>query len=581
MATMRKSDAFVIGIWSAFLFGIVEGILLNASRAYPVILAPYKTSAQVLWIAPLLDIALFLLASMGITIFLSIFKRWIREIRLDILYGLFYFLGFFTVLNALKLIHPASAAALALGLAVVVARGIRRVASRLTINLRRNLFWVPLVILLLGVGVAAYDNVTEDLRYQRLAVPSEFKTNVLVIVMDTVRYDRFTAPKSEFLVPNITRLAKRGIRYENAWPTTSWSLPSHASILTGRYPDEHCADLPGLNLNIAYPTLSEFFSAQGFITGAFSGNSAWVTPEYLGRGFLRFNVYTIEDQLRRTSLGRIVNKMLEKLGINPAGLGKKAPQVNQEFLDFLEDYPNRPFFVLINYMDVNQAFHKEQLSHPFWVDEPPVEEVLQAYDESLTLLDSQIGDLFDELERRGILDKTLVILTSDHGESFGAGASHDHNPNGHGTSLYVEQMRVPLFVLHPTEEAWEDVNNQLVSLAQIPTTIVQYVGYDQSPFPGSPLPLIISQGKESKNPVSETEQGVRATLNYDENHLRSLLWDDWQYINNLHPPRGEELFNLYTDPYAQQNIARENSLVDQAQAALNKLMGDTCAQSSN
>jgi len=78
--------------------------------------------------------------------------------------------------------------------------------------------------------------------------------------------------------------------------------------------------------------------------------------------------------------------------------------------------------------------------------------------------------------------------------------------------------------------------------------------------------------------LSESEQGVRATLNYDENHLRSLVWGEWQYIERLQSPGTEELFNLVSDPYAQQNVAMENPRVGQAQAALANTMGEPCAQ---
>ena len=78
------------------------------------------------------------------------------------------------------------------------------------------------------------------------------------------------------------------------------------------------------------------------MTGAFSGNSAWVTPEYLGRGFLRFDVYTPEDLIRRTAHGRKLDGLLKTLGYYAAGRGKKAPELNSQFLRFLDDYPGRP-----------------------------------------------------------------------------------------------------------------------------------------------------------------------------------------------------------------------------------------------
>ena len=132
------------------------------------------------------------------------------------------------------------------------------------------------MILLLALGVAGYEKASEMVRANcrgRTGAP-----NVLVIVMDTVRYDSFVRSETGSLTPNLDRIATQGVRFENVWSSSSWTLPSQASILTGLYPDQHGADWPRLKLDAGQPTLAAFFSRQGYAAGAFSGNSAWIAP---------------------------------------------------------------------------------------------------------------------------------------------------------------------------------------------------------------------------------------------------------------------------------------------------------------
>jgi arylsulfatase A-like enzyme len=387
--------------------------------------------------------------------------------------------------------------------------------------------------------------------------PSAATPNVLVIVLDTLRYDRFTRPAEQSLTPNLDRLTENGVRFENAWATSSWSLPAQASILTGRYAHEHGADWPGLRLDGQHPTLAEFFARQGYVTGAFSGNASWVSPEYLGRGFLRFDVYLIEDLLRRTAHGRTVDRVLQEVGYHYAGRGKKAPTLNGQFLQFLGDYRGRPFFAYLCYMDVNQGFHARRFN-TYFRKLAPTHEVIEAYDLALRELDAQVGILFTELERRSLLENTLVIITSDHGESFGAEGTDDHDPSGHGTSLYPEQLQVPLFVVYAARLPPGRRVRHTVSIRAIPAMITRLLGLERSPFGGSPLPLA-----EDPPGAPEDKTAVLATLNYDDHKLQSVVRDHWQYIRNLRDPRGgEELYDLAADPLAKVNLGWDHPLID-------------------
>ena len=301
---MRLLDVWVVAAWAALLSGLLEGMVLCISRAYPVLLAAHKVSTDVIWVAPAVNLVVFLLASMGVVALVRFARGWLGSSQLLVVYGCFIFLGVSIVITAPAILHPASVVVLSLGITLAVCRKLRDSEGWLTAKLRRQLAWIPGILAVAALAVFGYEQARELWLFRQLPAAPSGATNVLIIVLDTVRSDRFAHSGGNSITPNLDRIASNGVRFDNAWSVSSWSLPTQASILNGRYPHQHGADWPNLRLNGAYPTLAEFFAARGYVSGAFSGNAAWITPEYLGPGFLRFEVYILEDLLRRTVLGR-------------------------------------------------------------------------------------------------------------------------------------------------------------------------------------------------------------------------------------------------------------------------------------
>ena len=366
--------------------------------------------------------------------------------------------------------------------------------------------------------------------------------NVLVICLDTVRRDRFAVDDGR-LSPALHRFAARGVTYTRAWSASSWSLPSQASILTGVGANRHGANWPGLALRATTPTLAERLAAHGYVTGAFSSNAAWVTPEYLGRGFLRFRAYSVEDHLRRTTHGRWLSRLSELVGGHPAGRGTPAAVVRDAFLDFVDAYAERPFFGYLCFMDVNREFHHAQLGRAIWEGAADPRDILAAYDAALARLDTQVEAVLAGLAQRGRLDDTLVVITSNHGESFGKAHAGDHDPAGHGTSLFPEQTRVPLMIAGPGIPA-RTVVDATVSTTGIAPTIYRQLGLaSPAGTPGLPLDASTTTG----------DRPVGATLRYDAHHEQAAMTDRWLYRRNFAAGR-EELYDLAADPQAQHDL---------------------------
>ena len=189
---------------------------------------------------------------------------------------------------------------------------------------------------------------------------------------------------------------------------------------------------------------------------------------------------------------------------------KPAAVVNREFLDWLSrrDQPGRPFFAFLNYFDVHSPYKLPDGGiHRFGVEPRTGREVelierwrtvdkhglsfqeiafvRDSYDDCIADLDEQLGRLIDELERRGVLERTWLIITSDHGESFG------EQPGifSHGTSLYQPQLHVPLLVVPPTVRHLSPrAVTETVSLRDLPSTIVDLLDLEVgAPFPGQSL----------------------------------------------------------------------------------------------
>ena len=351
--------------------------------------------------------------------------------------------------------------------------------------------------------------------------------DVLLIVLDTVRADRlslygYEKPTS----PVLERLATRGIRFDEARSSAPWTLPSHASFFTGRWPRELGVGWRA-PLGARSPTLAEYLASRGYETAGFVANVQYCSYDAgLERGFAHYEDYPFDlAQLRplRTSiLGRLAWDGATWAGLssglsryNPvlrwllANDRKDARAINDEFLGWLDRRRDhrRPYFAFLNYYDAHAPYLPPE-GAPIRFGPGPrsvldffvlverwneidklhlgqnfADLILDSYENCLAYLDGQLGRLFVELGRRGPMDRTLVIITADHGEELG-----DHELFEHGESLYRPEIRVPLLILLPTGRHAGSVVRETVSLRDLPATIVDLVGLtDGSPFPGRSL----------------------------------------------------------------------------------------------
>jgi arylsulfatase A-like enzyme len=223
---------------------------------------------------------------------------------------------------------------------------------------------------------------------------------------------------------------------------------------------------------------------------------------------------------------------------------KVSPEVSREFLDWLDEVDDRPFFAFLNYFDAHaQYYAPAKFRQPYHSDNDD----LDAYDAAIGYLDDELGKLFAELERRGVLDNTIVVVTSDHGEAFG-----EHGLWTHGNSLYEIELHVPLIVRHPATVPAGIRVPGFVSLRNLPATLTDLTG-GPAEFQGSSLATLWSARDSApwgaRNPVlAEVNAGIRAHPHepVSRGPMRSLFTEPYHFLRN--GDGREEFYDLRRDP---------------------------------
>jgi arylsulfatase A-like enzyme len=518
----------LLSAWCGILAGLLEAGTLAVRKHTFDPNHLYGMSRHFPWLIPLADLCLFLAAGAIGCIVVLVAPRVGRWLVARGLCGL--------VLWPMALVAFPRIYSLAL-LAVVLG-----VASRLVPVFERKprafrqivLYSFPMLVslILILAAVPFLEDRVNRAHQAAQPLPPLGSPNVLLIVLDSVAANHLSlhgyARKTSL---TLSELAERGFRFDAARSSSSWSLPTHATMFTGRWLHEISAGwLTPLNNKPA--TLAEFFTSRGFATSGFVANTVYcATDSGLSRGFTRYHDF-IFPALTFLKTSVLINRVFSGIHTNIDLLEdtlelervrpytdwvwetvekdrKEAAVVSREFLDWLahREQPERPFFAFLNFFDAHYPYEvpngrihrfgseptnrRQRVLLEDWfqqcrtgISPAEIAFAVAAYDDCIGDLDEQLGRLIDELESRGILDRTWLIVTSDHGESFG-----EHEKIFcHGTSLYQSELRVPLVIIPPGGAAKAKVINDTVSLRDLAATMVDVSGQQAgSPFPGQSL----------------------------------------------------------------------------------------------
>lgn len=352
-------------------------------------------------------------------------------------------------------------------------------------------------------------------------------TPVVLISIDTLRSDRLPAYGYEAGdTPALDALAERGIVFERAYSHSPTTLPSHASILSGLLPPDH-----GVRDNLGYrfdgerlATLPGLLRDAGYRTGGFV--SAYVLRSAVGLD-AGFDVYDDAIEFRnRQGLGDLQRPGDETL----------ASAV--EWIDSLDAAEDEPFFLF---------FHVYEPHTPYQPPEPFAARFASAYDGEVAHVDRIVGRLFDALERRGLYDRSLVIVLSDHGEGL-----MDHGEQEHGILLYREAIQVPLLVKLPGDQRAGTRISAPAQLVDVAPTVLDLLGLER-PAGLAGASLFALEGAEASERTLYAET-FYPRLHFGWSELASAIQGDHHLIHGPDP----ELYDLAADPGETENVIRRD-----------------------
>jgi arylsulfatase A-like enzyme len=570
MSRNTYSDILISAAWWGLLAGLLEGA---AYYRYPLLRNP-----DLPWIAVLFACAVFLVLGL-------VFASLARFIRWRALFAgvnlVFALVAFYDCATVGVGDHGERVLmrVVALALAGCVALAVWKFSVGWQGMQRKTVICIA-VFALLYTGVPPARRALRERRELAGVSGANHAPNVLVIIVDALRADHLsTYGYSRETSPYATKLASQGVLFQNAIAATSWTLPSHASILTGRLPHETGADRPDGSVDQSMPNVAESFRRRGYRTAAFSANW-WFFARRLGfgPGFVHFEDFaSVSSAIAQTNLGQRIQNLLLKLGVLQAAIGRaRAEQINGRMLHWL-DRGTGPFFIVANYMDVHEpylppldCFHRfsklarpegqvfignPQMDH---LTPPQIQNEMDAYDASIYCLDGQIAALVRALQKRQLMSNTIVVFTSDHGDGFG-----EHGLMSHGNSLYRELVHVPLIMVGPGIPAGTVVEHP-ASMMWLAPSLLSLTGASTQPFPGPAMNVAWTGASQPlwPDPVSELAQMYQdANAPNYTSALLSVVTARWHLIAG--GPKGEELYDRGGDKAEAHNLAGANSAVSQ------------------
>ncbi len=565
------------GAWVAELLLVAGGSGLLTGALYALVTGVRQKlmgqlvwhSRDLIWMAPLAHVALFLALS-PLAFVAGLIAGRDRGTGFGV--ACFGFLGVCSLLLPFEELARWATVLLALGVGLQA----RRLYLRAAAVQRRRLAYADagLAALVAVAGAAQRLELWRERRAALAALPAAEATapNVLLIILDTVRgaslslygYPRATTPA-------LARWAAGGVVFERAMATAPWTLPSHGTLFTGRLGNALGGDwLAPVRLGEA--NLARTFHARGYLTAGFVANLLYTSYESgLSDGFVHYDDYPLSFRqvmlhcpLVQTGLVRSllasrspgqVWAALRRFNLTPSHPPgdeyKPAGAITDAFLAWLGRQPDRPFFAFLNYFDAHGPYRAPAAFQDRFA---AGRGALDRYDAAIAYLDAELDRLFAELARRGVLDRTVVVVTSDHGEQFG-----EHGLKGHANSLYLPLLQVPLVLRYPPRVPAGLRVEAPVTLQDLPATVLDLAGAGTVPgIPGSSLVRHWTASSVPLGPiVAELGRGrnVDSTFPNARTWLQSALDDRYHYIRD--GEGREQLFAYRTDPEEGADLAHD------------------------
>ncbi|MCP4420173.1 MAG: sulfatase-like hydrolase/transferase [Chloroflexi bacterium] len=415
--------------------------------------------------------------------------------------------------------------------------------------------------------------------------------NIILIVMDAGRADHLSCYGYErATTPHLDRIAAEGTLFENAMSAAVWTVPSHASLFTGMYLSGHGLRGRNLKLRKDLPTMASFLTTHGYDTLALTANALIGQATGLARGFAELkdvrNVFQGEHLL---GWQKKANALYRRLyyGRSPhqsSWYDSGAWRLNYDMKRWIRqkkrEGDERPFFIFANYMEphlrydppsvfrqkfltIAQEKRWQQVNQNAWkfmsgevqMTDEDWDILTRLYDAELAYLDSRLGQLYQFLQQNQLLDKTLLIITSDHGENLG-----DHQMMDHQYCVYETLTRVPLIVRYPAKFKAGLRSKTLVQSVDLLPTFAELLSAQDDPSLDRVQGQSLLAAERSDFAVTEylapqlhsfRREGVEFDPRFSR-QLRALRTERYKYIKSSEG--ADELYDLKVDPDERHNL---------------------------
>ena len=317
----------------------------------------------------------------------------------------------------------------------------------------RRLEVVVALISFVAVVICAFDLPLRDWLPARKAAADGARRNVVLVFVDTIRYDDALGPQSA--MPRLAAFAREAVRFDNAWAPAAWTIPSHHAVMTGANPWTSTYDAGRWRYLRQEPLLSEVFQSRGYATAAIFSNGLLSREANFAHGFDRFD-YSRSSRVCRSGLAMLLIRSFETT--TPVCGRLRAPDVIGRARNWIARQ-QRPYFLAMNTMETHgpypvgdecpdlakpiaspadlESFKKTSRTR----DPAVVRRVREQHRAAARCLDRTLGAFLGELGRD---PNTVIAVVGDHGEQFG-----EHGLTGHGNSVYRQVLHVPLIVKAP------------------------------------------------------------------------------------------------------------------------------------
>lgn len=347
--------------------------------------------------------------------------------------------------------------------------------------------------------------------------------NVVIITLDTTRFDAMGyagAPGNP--TPAIDGLGRDGVIFEQAVASVPLTLPSHSTIFTGTLPPKHgVRDNGGFVLDPRHVTLAERLKDGGWKTGGFVGAYVLDAKWGIDQGFEHYFDEFDLRKYKRISLGDVA---------------RPASEVVDAALPWLEQNARNKFFAWLHFYDPHTPYDPPEPYKSRFRDRPYAGEV--AY------VDAQVARVTNWLAARGLLDRTIVIVTGDHGESLG-----EHGEGTHGLFIYDATMRVPMVMRTPYGATRGRRVSQVVRSHDLMPTVLELLGLPAEPgLDGRSLAPFLAGAK--LDDLDAYSESLYARHHYGWSELKALRAGRFKYIEAPRP----ELYDLELDPGERENL---------------------------